>query len=159
MDDIHGIHESYGCHPWTCIPGRSPWDTCIPWISMRYMYAMDIHGRSSHVIPCVRGHLGVKLGSVFWTSQGPSKGRSWVSIKGPMGFPGSIQVLFWSSFGRSGNHPGTIQGVSRDPWEASRRPFGIGPPKKIRNIPGTLGIGAGIPKRAFPVPELSRPEK
>ena len=81
---------------------------------MGYMYPMDIHGRSSHVIPCVRGHLGVKSGSVFWTSQGLSRGRCWVSIKGPMGFSGSIQVLFGPSFGRSGNHPGTIQGVSRD---------------------------------------------
>ena len=111
-----------------------PWDACILWTtSMGYMNPMDvIHGHVSHgdlhgihvshgypweIIPCntmctwpSRGQVGVR----FWKSQGLSRGRCWVSIKGPMGFSGSIQVLFGPSFGRSGNHPGTIQGVSRD---------------------------------------------
>ena len=127
MDIIHGIHVSHGCHPW---------DTCMTWMSsMGYMYPMSVHGiHVSHgypwdIIPCntmCTWPYWVKLGSVFWTSQEPSRGHCWVSIWGPRGFPGSIQILFGSSFGRSGNHPGTLQGVSRDPWETLRAPFGAG---------------------------------
>ena len=102
--ELHVINVSCGWHPW---------HTCVPWMSsIGYMYPMDvIHGISFHVIPCVHGHLGVKLGSVFWTSQEPSGGRCWVSIWGPRGVPGSVRPQFC---GQCLDVPGIIRGPSRE---------------------------------------------
>ena len=116
LGDLHGIHVSYGWHPW---------DTCIPWIStMGYMEPMD-------EIPNLHRHLGVKLGSIFLTFQGPSRGLFWVSIKGPMGFPGSIQQQFWVKFWlireSSGDPPGSLPG----PPGGLPRPF-RGRSKKLK---------------------------